>query len=87
MNITANGYDRDSANVYTDSTGFYVRFINPGTYSITFLHPDYLPRTIDSVTIDDFNSKYDLTVELEKPTGIKKTLPMAKQFITVSQTI
>jgi hypothetical protein len=35
--------------VLTDSVGRYVKYMNDGTYTITFTHPDYVTRTITGV--------------------------------------
>jgi hypothetical protein len=86
VNITAKDYDRDSANVYTDSTGFYVRFIDTGTYSFTFSHPDYYPKTVDNVAINSFNEKYELNVEIDRITITINGYKAAKQNISICQT-
>ena len=83
VNIIAEDHDYDSADVHTDSAGFYLRFIEKGTYSLIFSHPDYYPKTIDSIIINDYSKKYELNVELERQTGIGNTTALPKQFISI----
>lgn len=82
--ITAVDHDYDSADVHTDSSGFYLRFIEKGTYSLTFSHPDYYPKTIDSIVIDDYSKKYELNVELERHTEIENTPELPQQLISIN---
>ena len=83
VNVTAVNHDYDSAAIFTDSAGFYLRFIEKGTYSFTFTHPGYYSKTVDSVTIDDYSKKYELNVELERSSGIENTIGLSNQFISV----
>lgn len=83
VNVTAVGHDYDSAAIFTDSAGFYLRFINTGTYSFTFSHPGYHSKNVDSITIDDYSKKYELNVELESSSGIENTVNLSRQFISV----
>ena len=57
--------------------------IEKGTYSLIFSHPDYYPKTIDSIIINDYSKKYELNVELERQTGIGNTTALPKQFISI----
>jgi hypothetical protein len=62
-NMTRNG-DFDNSDVYTDSAGFYLRFTDEGTFTLTFSHPDYVTKTIQNFAMDDFDKKYELNVKL-----------------------
>ena len=83
VNVTAVGHDYDSAANFTDSAGFYLRFIEKGTYSFTFSHPDYHSKTIDNITIDDYSKKYELDVELERSSSIKTVFSKYNRFVSV----
>ncbi len=83
VNITAVNHDFDNAAVFTDSAGYYLRFIEKGTYSFTFSHPDYHSKTVDSITIDDYSKKYELDVELEISTGIENTISLSNLLISI----
>jgi len=72
----------DSADVYTDSAGAYVRFIDTGTYTMTFSHPDYSPKTAE-VQVTGLNKKYILSIELD-PLPVKlNALQLKKLGITI----
>ena len=47
--ITVLNHDVDNSEVYSDSTGFYLRMLAPGTYSLKFEAPDYYTQTINNV--------------------------------------
>ena len=82
VNVTAVGHDYDSAAIFTDSAGFYLRFINTGTYSFMFSHPDYQDTTIN-VSLNNYDDKIILNVELNSTVGIKNTTDLDKQLISV----
>jgi len=63
VKVTRDG-DIDSAEVYTDSAGAYCRFVQTGTYTLTFSHPDYNTKTISGFTIDNYLKKYELNIQL-----------------------
>jgi hypothetical protein len=63
VKATALNHDFDNAEVYTDSAGFYCRYINTGRYSIKFSLDGYRDKTID-VTLDSYNDKIVLDVQL-----------------------
>ena len=86
IKVTAEHYDHDYAVVHTDSAGFYARFISTGTYSFTFSHPDYHPKTIDNVAINSYDDKYELNVELDPATKINNTFQTALRYIKISRT-
>ncbi len=62
--ITVLNHDVDNSQVYSDSTGFYIRMLSPGTYSFRFEAPDYYAQTINNVVINSYNSLTTLNVEL-----------------------
>jgi hypothetical protein len=86
VNVSAVGHDYDSAEVNTDSAGFYLRFIERGKYTFTFSHPDYYPVTTDSIWINDYNEKHEVNIELDRITEITSRLQKADQFISIHQT-
>lgn len=46
------GYDIDSSHVYSDTlTGFFTRFLAPGSYDITFTANDYRDTTLRNITV------------------------------------
>ncbi len=83
VNVTAVGHDYDSAAVFTDSAGYYLRFIEKGTYSFTFSRQGYNPKTIENITIDVYHDKYEHNVELKSSTGIENALSKPEQSISV----
>jgi len=62
--ITVLNHDVDNSEVYSDTTGFYLRMLSPGTYSLKFDAPNYYSQTINNVIVDSFNSLITLNVEL-----------------------
>ncbi|MFZ2287185.1 MAG: M14 family zinc carboxypeptidase [Bacteroidales bacterium] len=65
--IFIEGHDIDSSHIYADSiTGEYYRFIAPGTHSLTFSCPGYVPYTFEA-TIADWNSAVTRDVRLQRP--------------------
>jgi hypothetical protein len=62
--ITILNHDADNSFVYSDSTGFYLRMLSPGTYSFKFEAPDYYTQTINNVVVGSYNSLTVLNVEL-----------------------
>jgi hypothetical protein len=62
--ITVLNHDSDNSEVYSDSTGFYIRMLSPGTYSFKFEAPDYFTQTINNVVVSSYNSLTTLNVEL-----------------------
>ncbi|MBP9084154.1 MAG: carboxypeptidase regulatory-like domain-containing protein [Bacteroidia bacterium] len=62
--ITVLNHDVDNSEVYSDSTGFYLRMLAPGTYSLKFEAPDYYTQTINNVVVGSYNSITVLNVEL-----------------------
>ncbi len=83
VNVTAVGHDYDSAAVFTDSAGYYLRFIEKGTYSFTFSRQGYNPETIENITIDNYDDKYEHNVELKSSTNIENALSKLKQSVSV----
>lgn len=76
--MTRNG-DFDNAHVYSDSLGFYLRFTKKGTFTLTFSHPDYQPKTISNFRVNDYSKKYVLNVELDPLTAIDNKVDLQKQ--------
>ncbi len=62
--ITILNHDADNSFVYSDSTGFYLRMLAPGTYSFKFEAPDYYSQTINNIVVNNYNSLTTLNVEL-----------------------
>jgi carboxypeptidase D len=62
--VQENDHDFDSAWTYTDSAGFYVRFIQTGSWNLTFSKPGFASKTVP-VSVTDYEQKYPLNVELE----------------------
>jgi hypothetical protein len=62
--ITVLNHDSDNSEVYSDSNGFYLRMLAPGTYSFKFEAPDYYTQTINNVVVGSYNSLTTLNVEL-----------------------
>jgi len=62
--ITVLNHDVDNSEVYSDSTGFYLRMLAPGTYSLKFEAPNYYTQTINNVVVGSYNSQTVLNVEL-----------------------
>jgi hypothetical protein len=61
--MTRNG-DFDSAHVYSDSAGFYLRFTDKGTYTLSFSKEGYHTKNIANFNVSDYLKKYPLDVEL-----------------------
>ncbi len=62
--ITVLNHDADNSQVYSDSTGFYLRMLSPGNYSFKFEATDYYPQTINNVVVNSYNSLTTLNFEL-----------------------
>jgi murein tripeptide amidase MpaA len=62
--ITVLNHDVDNSQVYSDSTGFYIRMLSPGSYYFKFEAPDYYTQTINNVVVNSYNSLTVLNVEL-----------------------
>lgn len=62
--VTIVGHDVDNSQVYSDSaTGFYLRMLAPGTYSLTFSAPGYISETVNNVVVENFSAT-NLNVQL-----------------------
>ena len=62
--ITVLSHDLDNSEVYSDSTGFYIRMLAPGTYSFRFEATDYYTQTINNIVVSSYNSLNTLNVQL-----------------------
>ena len=62
--ITVLSHDLDNSEVYSDSTGFYIRMLAPGTYSFRFEATDYYTQTINNIVVSSYNSLTTLNVQL-----------------------
>ncbi|MBK7630373.1 MAG: carboxypeptidase regulatory-like domain-containing protein [Ignavibacteriales bacterium] len=62
--ITVLNHDVDNSEVYSDSTGFYLRMLSPGAYSFKFEAPNYYTQTINNVNVSSYNSLTVLNVQL-----------------------
>jgi hypothetical protein len=63
-------HDFDSAWSYTDTAGFYLRFILQGTWNLTFSAPGYVSKTV-TITVNNYGIKYPLDVELDPLTAVR----------------
>lgn len=62
--VTVVSHDVDNSQVYSDSiSGFYLRMLAPGTYSLTFSAPGYVSKTINNVSVSNFSAT-NLNVQL-----------------------
>jgi hypothetical protein len=62
--IFIEGYDKDGSDVYSDTlTGFFTRFLLPGSYNLTFTAEGYRDTTINSITVIQ-RERTDLTVKM-----------------------
>jgi murein tripeptide amidase MpaA len=62
--VTVLNNDTDNSEVYSDSTGFYIRMLSPGTYSFKFDAVDHFSQTINNVFVSSYNSLTNLNIEL-----------------------
>jgi len=62
--ITLLNHDTDNSEVYSDSTGYYLRMLAPGNYTLKFEATDYHSQTISNVVVSSYNSLTNLNVEL-----------------------
>ncbi len=62
--IFIEGYDRDSSHVYSDTlTGFFTRFLLPGTYDLKFTGGGYRNITVSDIMVIH-RERTDLTVKM-----------------------
>ena len=62
--VTVLNHDTDNSEVYSDSTGYYLRMLAPGNYTLKFEATDYHSQTINNVVVSNYNSLATLNVEL-----------------------
>jgi hypothetical protein len=67
--INEAAHDFDSAFSYTDTAGFYLRFILLGNWNLTFSAPGYVSKTV-SISVTNYGLKYPLDVELDPLTAV-----------------
>ena len=61
--VFISGHDKDSSQVYSDTlTGSFVRFLSPGSWSLTFSSAGYHDTTINTIVVS--GQKTDLIVEM-----------------------
>lgn len=78
--IQETSHDFDSAWTYTDSAGFYVRFIQTGNWTMTFSKPGYTSKTV-TISVTDYAKKYPVDVELDPVTSIANAaIPLERRF-------
>jgi hypothetical protein len=78
--IQETAHDFDSAWTYTDSAGFYLRFIQKGTWNLTFSKSGFTPKTV-AVSVTDYAQKYPLDVELDPITSVSDiAMPLNQSF-------
>ncbi len=62
--VFINGYDKDSSQVYCDTlTGSFVRFLEPGSWNLTFTAKGYMPVLISNVNVTS-GQRTDLIVDM-----------------------
>jgi hypothetical protein len=66
--ITVIFHEADNSEVYSDSTGFYLRMLSPGTYLIKVEAPNYISQTINSVVVNSYTSTKELNFILVSST-------------------
>ena len=62
--VTVLNHDSDNSEVYSDSTGFYLRMLSPGTYSLRFEAPNYYSQTVNNVVVSSYTSLTTLNITL-----------------------
>ncbi len=62
--VTVLNHDTDNSEVFSDSTGYYLRMLSPGTYTFKFEAPNYYTQTISNVVVSSYNSLSVLNVQL-----------------------
>jgi PKD repeat protein len=63
--VSIEGHDIDNSFVYADqSTGFYQRLLEAGTYDLTFSAPGHYPQTVENVSVSRY-STITLNVQLD----------------------
>jgi hypothetical protein len=78
--IQETAHDFDSAWTYTDSAGFYLRYIQKGTWNLTFSKTGYTSKTV-AVSVTDYAQKYPLDVELDPITPVSaNAMPLERGF-------
>jgi hypothetical protein len=71
--ITVVGFDFDQSEIYSDSlTGFYVRMIQPGTYSLKFEADSCVTQVINNITVSNYNL-VNLNVQLQSYVPVELT--------------
>jgi Zinc carboxypeptidase. len=78
--VFISGYDEDSSQVYSDTlTGSFERFLNPGSWNLTFSAIGYWPVTVNNIIVTS-GQKTDLIVDLSPiPNGVEtisSTIPI-----------
>jgi hypothetical protein len=70
--VTITGHDTDNSAIYSDSlTGSYFRMISPGTYNVTFSADSFVTKTVNNISVTNYNASL-LNVQLEpKLTSVK----------------
>ncbi len=71
VEISRNG-DISNGTVLTDSCGRYVKYMNKGTYTLTFEKDGYQTKTISNFNIAAYDERYDLNVRLWNGINIGK---------------
>ncbi len=62
VEVFTENHDFDNSQVFTNSKGFYARYLNTGPYSLRFSAEDYVSQTIDVNVVK--GEKLELNVEL-----------------------
>jgi hypothetical protein len=76
--IFIEGYDRDSSHVYSDTlTGFFTRFLIPGSYNLTFTSEGYRDTTISNIIVIQ-RERTDLIVKMSPDLNPSDTTNPAK---------
>jgi len=76
--IFISGHDKDSSQVYSDTlSGGFIRFLEPGSWNITFSAKGFYDTTINDIVVQT-GQKTDLIVNMVPiKTGIDTTIPLS----------
>lgn len=80
--MTRNG-DFDNADVLTDSLGYYCRFADAGTYTLTYSADGYRTKTFSNYVVSDYTRKYELNVQLVRLTHVSNSMLFERTVASV----
>ncbi len=85
VEISRNG-DIPNGTVLTDSAGRYVKYMNKGTYTITFKHDDYVTKEVSNFTMSSYEERYNMDVKLwplDPTNTMNKDVSVTKAFTVI----